>query len=149
VSIPPPTATASHRACTVPSPTTCGTSMVCAPTPTASQPICVYIDGAATCPSAFPVSHSTGQGVADTRGCSACTCGSVTGMCNAVVTLENGCPGSTYYGDVVAGACTPAFSVPGSRATADYTPVGSCPPSSPSPTGAATVMSPRTVCCTE
>lgn len=149
VSVPPSTAGASHRACSVPSPTACGAAMVCAPTPTAAQPVCVYIDGDATCPAGFPNTYRTGQGVTDTRGCTPCTCGSVTGMCNAFVTLENGCPGSTYYGDVVAGGCTPAFSVPGSRATADFTPVGSCSPSTSAPTGGLTPIMPRTVCCTE
>ncbi len=145
--IPPVTWTASHRGCGFGTPTSCGAAAACAPTRLTGQRLCVYVDGEASCPSSFPDQLSTAEDVTDTRGCAACSCGGVTGMCSGSVTLTNGCPGTLFVSEVSVAGCTAAFSTSGVSATADYTATASCPPNAPSPTGTTVPTTTRTVCC--
>jgi hypothetical protein len=108
----------------------------------------VYVDGDATCPAGFTERLDTAEDATDTRACSACTCGSLAGTCTGRIDIVDRCSGlPILYASVAFGGCTPAAAYASPRASGNYTPNGSCPPSSVSPTGAATPTAVRTVCC--
>ncbi len=145
--VPPVVWDASHRACGFGTPTACGASSVCVPSRAAGQRLCVYVDGDAACPSGFPDLVSTADDATDTRGCSACTCGSVSGSCGGAVDIANGCPGTILTARVSVAGCVAASPTTGVSGTATFTASGACPPSSPAPTGGVVPTTPRTVCC--
>lgn len=87
--IPTPTFTNTVRACggAPGSGTGCGTGAVCLPKPQApfSSSICIYKAGDSVCPSgAWSQKSLFHKSFNDTRDCSACACGGVTGGCNGM-----------------------------------------------------------------
>lgn len=153
VAVSPPSWQASHRACTFGAPTRCGSEQVCMPPRANGERLCIWVEGASECPAAFPVRLETAEDVDDSRGCSPCTCGSIQGRCDGQVTITNTCDGPTSNPQVVdIEVCTRTYSWWSSSSPhvyAHFTPTASCPPSEPTPTGAATPTAPRTVCCVE
>jgi hypothetical protein len=127
--------------------------------PTPEAPLCIWRNGAATCPSDFPQSHTFFTGVNDTRDCplSSCTCGppSGTGTCTVTTALHStvDCTLATLGEVPPTGVCTqptkttvPVLSV---RTTSIPSNNPTCVPSGISPTG--TVVANQdtltTVCC--
>ena len=132
---------------------------VCAPAASGNGfSLCIVHAGTPGCPAAFSHSYVVGNGVDDTRGCSACTCGGDTAQpCgNASLTLfpESSC--SDGGESVQANNSCNGF--PGTDGTGAPTYVAyeysagpvqgeGCPPSSVSPTGSVSLTGPHTVCC--
>lgn len=148
-SVPPVAWDSSHRACGFGEPAACDTG-VCVPSLEAGQRLCVYVDGDATCPPAFPESLSTAEDVADDRGCSACSCGAVEGSCTGSVVLADGCGGLPLArASIPVGGCVASDAYPLPHALhGNFSPSASCPPSAVSATGDAVPQTIRTVCCT-
>jgi hypothetical protein len=65
-------------------PVSCSTNQVCAPHANMGAQLCVYQSGDVACPTAVYTNNRTviGTMFADTRGCSACQCGTPTGKCS-------------------------------------------------------------------
>lgn len=145
--VPPIDWAASHRGCGFGAPVGCGDARVCAPRRSPEERLCVYVDGEATCPAAFPELLSTAEDATDSRGCSACSCGAVEGRCGGYIDITDGCPGRLLHERINVGACQTASSIPDGWANTSYTPTASCPPSAPTPVGTATLTMIRTVCC--
>lgn len=140
---------------------TCRTNELCLPSPAPPfEPrFCVSQTGvAAACPGA-PYTDGPhvyyGDGITDTRACSACACGGVTGAeCTLSVAagfryLDPSC-GTTGIPFAVPTSCAAfqggsPFRVPG---TPELKTVGTCPPTGGAPIGAATGTAPVTFCCT-
>ncbi len=123
----------------------------CVPTPASpfESALCVMQDGDVGCPGApYSSKRVVQKGTADTRGCSACTCGPATGIA---------CPTTvTPYGDT---NCMSATGAPIAAPTCQSlspalfisvgAPIGgSCTPSGVAPAGTVTPSMPVTVCCT-
>ncbi|AKF03755.1 hypothetical protein [Sandaracinus amylolyticus] len=150
VDVPPITWEASHRGCGFGSPVSCGDARACAPERAEGERLCVWAEGEAACPAAFSEQVITADGADDERGCSECTCGSITGSCGGHVDIISECPAgptTIAYARIGVASCTPASAIGGTRALASFTPTGSCPPSATTPTGTATPTGVRTVCC--
>lgn len=110
---------------------------------------CIAKRGAASCPAAFPSAHTAYGAFADTRTCSACTCGAPTGA---------SCTGSVA--SYATGSCSPATSTAAfdtcvpydakARITATSAASatgGACAPSGGAPTGTVIGDDPTTICC--
>jgi hypothetical protein len=136
----------------------CGTGGQCMPAP--SSPfeghICVLQQGAGGCPAgdySMPrVYYGTAQ---DTRGCSACSCGSpptgvdCAGNAQVVLWETSDCDGgaSQLVSPLPSGCVMPGFKMQG--ATFSTTPAnGGCTPLGGQPTGSVAPQSPVTICCT-
>ena len=123
---------------------------MCVPSP-APYGACVRHAGALACPAGYPVAHQVGTTVADTRGCSACTCGFDAGACGgSLVIAQNGGCNQGAQTIPVNGTCT---SVPGGMYKSfAYTPIAAsatCTPSTTAPTGDASFSDLATICCTQ
>ncbi|MDP9150768.1 MAG: hypothetical protein M3O36_12630 [Myxococcota bacterium] len=132
----------------------CGAGNLCAPIPNPQYgaSLCVSHGGDVTCPTA---GYTTRQlyygGIDDTRACSPCSCGGVTGTtcaANFDVFTSNsmgGCAASkvTYQTPF---SCSPVQQ-PASFLLTLTPSVGSCRPSVSTPTGVASPVRPTTVCC--
>ena len=126
----------------------CGGGDVCAPK-AAPFTMCVAHTGDVACPAGFSVKHPIGTVVADTRGCSACTCSFIAGTCGGALSLysDNLCTlGAAPV--TVDGTCQAV-------ATANYVSYAytgqstgsSCTGSAVSATGTAVFSDLQTVCC--
>jgi hypothetical protein len=134
----------------------CGPGGQCMPTPPSpfGASICVQQAGAVGCPGGgYSTRHVFYGGASDTRGCSACTCGSLSGVdCNAnahvVVWATTGCDGgaSLEISPLPSACSSPAFRPLG--ATFVTTPSGGCTPVGGQPTGAIVPQNAMTICCT-
>ena len=138
------------RACAPGEPLTsagCGAAQVCAPPlPAGSDAkLCVETTGAEPCPSASPyvVQRVLYNGFADTRVCTACTCGAP--ACNGTFRLFDGNGCTDGGGELLQGSC---FHPPSPPDYATYTPEVACTPAGGVPEGGATGTSPTTFCCT-
>lgn len=154
VTVPAPSWNASHRGCGFGTPTSCGSEQVCVPPRADGERLCVWVEGDSACPAAFPARVETAEDVTDTRTCSECTCGSITGSCGGSVSLASGCGGGgshVLYARLNVSSCAAAVAgtPPSAYASGSYTPTASCPPSTPAPTGSTSLTTPRTVCCVE
>lgn len=150
--LPPVAWGASHRGCGIATPTACGDAQVCLPPRESGERLCVYVEGEATCPAAFPVPLATAEGSTDGRSCTACTCGAIDGSCGGGISVISSCSGggsTILYADVGVGACTPAVSAATPHAFANFTPTATCPPSTTAPAGEVTPTTVRTVCCVD
>ena len=152
-------ATSAH-ACTAsvaPAPADCPAGNVCAPAPAAPflTSLCVEQAGDVPCPSpdssaGYSVKHLYYGSVDDLRGCSACSCASVSGpSCSVTVnqfaSTDGGCSGMPVsYG---AGRCLPVQQ-PADLQLALTASLASCAATLTTPTGAATPTRPMTFCCT-
>lgn len=107
-SIPTPTWNGSVRSCGVPEGDACDGG-TCAPTPGGEfDRTCIWIAGDASCPAGpYSESFQAYGDYADDRDCTACTCGSPTGVCDGEVVLTDvSCGGGALYVDsIAAGAC--------------------------------------------
>jgi hypothetical protein len=135
----------------------CGAGGQCIPAPPASfeAHTCVLQPGTGGCSGAgfYSVQRTYYGGAQDTRGCSACTCNSTSGVdCNAgaqvVLWATSGCDGgaSLPLSPLPAACSAPAFTVRG--ATFTTTPMGSCTPVGGQATGSIVPQNPVTICCT-
>lgn len=128
--------------------TDCSTGEVCAPPATAGFDLCIQRSGDQTCPTSYPTKQVVFAGFDETRGCSACTCGSAAGTCTGTVHLSQQDTCTPSLGSVSLYQCV---SVTAGVNFARYAPNAAlnvaCPPSTVSPTGAATPKTPTTFCC--
>jgi hypothetical protein len=132
-----------------------GTS-VCAPPPAAPYggSVCMIRSGDVSCPLGYPQKHTVGDDTSftDTRGCSACGCGTpATSDCTLTYRLYhlNGC-GNLVIALPADGACHPAQAMNldvNAYSAKTTVSVGPCPPTGGAPTGAVTPGKPTTVCC--
>ena len=168
-------------ACQADNPVSCNSGGICLPNPSAGGSpfqICVSTPGAqATCPAPYTtMTMVIDTGFDDTRGCTACACGSLEGVCNggeAIISADSTCAGGTATPD--AGAMTPDAGVmPPDAGILGLEPVpescamrnlqagnpiygmlvappkldqAQCPASGGTQTGSATPTNPVTVCC--
>jgi hypothetical protein len=132
----------------------CTAGNVCAPTPSSPfQPgLCIERQGDVACPFAgYPMKRLYHGAVADTRGCSSCSCGSVTGAScagtiNQYQSSDSTCASSPQVTFDIPLSCGPV--APRSILKLVVTPQGgSCTPSSSTPTGWALPALPMTFCC--
>lgn len=134
---------ATHRAC--------GFTDSTPPPLGSDEQLCVYTDGEATCPAEFPDALDTAEDAPDTRGCSKCTCGDISGSCTGNVTIQSdGCVGfQPALVTLPVGQCGPPQDPGGSDYTlrADVMMAASCPPSGVASVGEAKPTNVRTICC--
>jgi hypothetical protein len=118
---------------------------------------CIYQAGDVPCPQGpYTVKQTYYRSVADSRGCTPCTCGAPTGVSCALSgslstysTFGNPCSNviATAQAD---GSCVMTHGGVGIQGLVTATPSGgSCAAASVSPTGSATPTGPTTVCCTK
>ena len=137
----------------------CNANQVCLPRPDGlyESGVCIMHDGNVNCPpGAFSEKHSFFEDFTDTRACSACSCGAASGAtCQATINVFSDLSSgvcNTNVGSLPAGGCddfTPTNpNVSNLSATITQPPSGgSCPTNGGQPTGAATAITPTTVCC--
>jgi len=132
---------------------TCGNrNAICVPPPTApfTATHCVYHDGDLACPAEYPSKTMLwGEAIADSRGCTQCSCSSPTagGCGGTTVAYEAAGCGGTNVVAPNANMCTHApFVIKSVEFTASATP-GSCKALGGLPSGTATGTDPLTVCC--
>jgi hypothetical protein len=153
----------SARACKPPTDAAMGSctqaGALCLP---ASEPFCIMQQGDLPCPAGdYSFRRVYYSGTSDQRGCGPCTCGAPTGTTCAyppgVPPLfsysATGCTvptGNPYFAPTTP-ACTGKLGTVGAlqlQLEATITDAGTCAPSSPPATGAATPAMPSTFCCT-
>lgn len=156
----------------------CGTDGMCVPVPSApfANSACIYKTGDTACPSPFSSKHLVHQNSQDTRSCTPCTCGALTGgSCSGGTVTAYTAPGCAAGAQTltVGGSCndivddpTPNPAVPGqcenppgsgntnpadSRSVlytgASVSGTPACPPAGGVVSGAATAIDPITFCC--
>jgi hypothetical protein len=140
------------QACTssaTPTQGACSVGALCAPLPDPGYHVCIMSNFDLPCPSgAYSTKRTTYASESDLRGCSACTCGAVTGAtCDGFIYLyptTTNCTGGQLAN--LTTSCTP-LTMP--RYMALFTPAamgGSCAGTT-SPIGSATPTQPTTFCC--
>ncbi len=139
-----------RSACALPE--SCSGSGKCVPPLNGGQQLCVYVAGNATCPSDYPNPLTASTGYEDTRGCTACTCGPITGSCSGSITLQNdGCAG--YAAPIatlnlgcqaVQSGIDPGYN---SVRALDVIADGGCTANPTTSTGTATETGMQTICC--
>jgi hypothetical protein len=131
----------------------CGAAQLCVPNLVAPlERFCIYREGEHDCPLDTPYTSPTVyfDELEDERSCSACTCGSATGVCEGAifVTTNPGatCEGELLVADIGYGTCadTSATTIATSRPS---TPAGSCAPAGGQLQGSVTRNGATTVCC--
>jgi len=149
---PPATWTTLGRACGYQGSTLgCAGGQMCLPATSAPyRPgICVSRAGNFPCPPEFPNKHLYHDGFTDTRTCSPCTCGPVTGDCSAMISLYNDSQCATQpIASIPAGGCADLTGNPGvlaRKAVAQLT--GSCAAIPAQPSGGVVGENPVTYCC--
>ena len=133
----------------------CPTGEVCAAIPDAPFDVhaCIWIAADLPCPAGSPYEVRTmlHQGIADTRGCTACECGPIGGTCSATIEVydEQLCSGAVF-GQVQTGApCEQIVGAASSAAVIGIQADAACGvPSGAQPAGSAAPEDPLTVCCT-
>jgi hypothetical protein len=137
--------------------TSCGSREVCVPSPSSPFKLCVYQTGSlgGTCPSPYdatsaPVVFDTG--IADSRSCTDCRCGDVTGSCTGGDVMLS--PNLTCTGGITSPlpATCAVDGINGNlplytELTTPPTPGGTCSASGGQPSGTATGTGPVSVCC--
>jgi hypothetical protein len=140
---------ATTLACAPSSPATvCSSGALCAPPPPApfAPHWCIWRDGAATCPSTYPVAH-VWDDPQDDRGCTSCLCGSITGSCTVTTLLYTDVDCQNQAATVEAGQCTQASGIQSALVLVSYSGQASCDPSGGDPTGGVQAKPAVTVCC--
>lgn len=131
----------------------CQAGSVCAPAAAApyGATLCISQDGDVACPSTgYTTKRVLSGGASDSRGCSACTCGSPAGAsCAGSIEAYASSDGSCSGGAVTYGlpATCYALNQPADLRVVVTPTAGTCTPSSVSPTGSAVATNPETVCC--
>ena len=107
---------------------------------------CVYKEGSASCPAAFPTALNLFSGVTDQRGCTPCSCDD-TGSCSVSVEEFSGkdCPGSGAT--MPSGGARLPVSGSSQRSVQVTATSPDCVPQDGSAVGTATPSGPITVCC--
>lgn len=125
----------------------CSGGDVCAPK-AAPYKMCVVRTGDVACPAGFLVKHLTGRVVADTRGCSQCTCNFNQGACGGTLTLfsNNACTQNVAL-VTVNGTCQPFGNVGYNNYTYAPESTASCTGSAVAATGSAAFADLQSVCC--
>ncbi len=157
---PPVSWSTSATGCAVSPAAACGASAVCVPATSSGVQACIYQPGDASCP---PGPYATKQllftGVADTRGCSACSCGTPPGAtCSGGSILMDPelaqtptCgSGATVPVPTTCEESNPYTGAPqiGLHLVTPATPSSTkCAPAGGQPTGGAAATAPTTVCC--
>ncbi len=162
VSVPPLSWSTSARGCGAaqpPAQADCASGSVCVPAPSAAFKTAVCIEQAgnvAACPSVDGALGYTSRflyftGANDTRGCSSCACGGVTGAsCSGTVTQFQSSDGGCANSQIIyplGQSCDPVQQ-PADIELAVTASGGSCAPGSTAPTGPATASTPITFGCT-
>ena len=154
----PPAWNTAARACPISAPGTCAGGSLCVFGQPASSSVCVMqSDAVTTCPASYPVGPQIFYtGVSDSRGCSACTCGAVSGVTCTIASsaveafVKPGCPTPA---DVTLSAPSTCTSLSGAlflelAATPVLSGQGSCAVSGGgAATGAATPTDATSFCC--
>ncbi len=156
----PPSWTTSARACISalgPASSDCPSGQTCSPLPAAPfGSLCIVQTGVLSCPtSGYTVRRIYYEGFDDTRDCSTCSCGDVSGASCAASLDVFPVPVSPTTMQCTAGAITYAAPVtcapvqqPGDfRLTTSLASAGSCPPSPVTATGGVSPADPTTFCC--
>ncbi len=153
-----PTWGAQLRACAPPElVAACGTDRVCAPRPGApfAESLCIHRPGDVACPAGdYTERFLRYNSYEDTRGCSACSCGSPSGgACNAELLFSYTSTCEDDYLHLInpgSGGCTTLWgSTPSSGLLLVNEVTGaSCVPSGGEAEGEATPQEPVTLCCT-
>lgn len=107
---------------------------------------CIWVDADLPCPGgAFSERNLVLEGIDDTRGCSACTCGPAEVSCSATIDLHVGatCTGVSTALD----ECTGLTTLAGGASLVLGEPELSCEPGAVSPTGSLQWSQEQTVCC--
>jgi hypothetical protein len=156
----PPSWTVSARACISalgPASSDCPSGQTCSPLPAAPfGSLCIAQTGILSCPtSGYTARRIYYEGFADTRDCSTCSCGDVSGASCAASLDVFPVPVSPTTVQCAAGAITYAAPVtcdpvqqPGDfRLTTSLASVGSCSPSPVTATGSVNPADPTTFCC--
>jgi hypothetical protein len=136
-------------ACAPSTPTpVCASGSLCAlPPPAPYAPRwCIWHDGAATCPSAFPVAH-VWDDPQDTRGCTPCQCNTIAGTCTVTTLLYSDVGCQTQVATVQGGQCTSTSGIQSALTMVSYSGQQSCAPSGGDPTGGIAPQAAVTVCC--
>ncbi|HEX8796330.1 MAG TPA: hypothetical protein VF765_35510 [Polyangiaceae bacterium] len=156
--LPPTSWSAAGRACapaSPPAPANCPAQSVCAPRSSSPylQGLCIMHDGDAACPAlGYSVKHVLYAGIDDTRDCTACTCGGVTGSSctTTLLTFPPGTPGCTATPNTLTAPVTCSTGIPAQQSNALLkmgATGGTCTPGNVQPTGSATPAGPTTFCC--
>jgi hypothetical protein len=124
--------------------TTCGASATIGSVDPSFR-ACAKRDGDVACPADWPDKFIESTGADDTRGCSACSCGSPSVACGGVVNYYSDGACGTFVNSVAA----PTSACVGIAGSAKWiaSPSGSCPPSPVTPTGDASPTGAVTLCC--
>ncbi len=135
----------------------CANGAVCAPVGGSDFAQCIMHTGVTTCPPGFPTLHAVGAGLADGRGCSACSCGTATATCaNAKMSLftDGGCDDAGGITVPADGKCDDVPNGPGggnptyvAYEYAAQTQSEGCVATPGTPDGGVTLTQPRTICC--
>ncbi len=141
------------RACGDPSTAgACAGGEICVPPAPAATQSCVFRAGDRACPVGYPNKTVFYDGFDDTRGCTACTCGTATGNCDGTGTVslhnKNDCTDSIQT--ITLGSCDPLGTTTSYAKYNDGPATNvTCPPApgAGTPTGAATPKDPVTFCC--
>ena len=156
-SLPPPQWGTQVRACIsllAPAQVDCPGGSLCAPV--SAQPfdstLCIAQAGDVQCPASGYTNRSVSYGgLQDGRHCTACTCGAVTGStCTSTISVTSHGSAASCSGGAVTyqlpQSCA-GVQQPGDFLLKATPQAGSCTPSQPTPTGAATPSAPTTFCC--
>jgi hypothetical protein len=120
------------------------------PVPDPSFTVCVEQVGAQTCPGLFPSRHLEYTGADDARSCSACTCGSPSGVnCGGSWSLYTDGSCQTFFHNygLSFGQCTSYGTSGGSSMYQAAPSGGSCTAATVAPTGSALATGAVTICC--
>jgi hypothetical protein len=130
----------------------CDAGEVCAPRPVGGE-MCIVSAGDVACPgSGWNAKHLRHTSFADTRDCSACSCGGATSTCGGTLFFtdpgSSNCGAGSFLVDTVnAGACSALDDA--SYMQYQPSPSGTCPPSGGALSGDVTLDGTATYCCTE
>jgi hypothetical protein len=111
------------------------------------ETLCIAQEGEHECPASYPNARSVFDDVADSRGCTQCSCSAAGAFeCSADLELfsDANCAGTATGAISGAGDC---FDAPGSLRFSAPTVTGDCTPSSVAPIGSVVGDEPVTVCC--
>ena len=113
--------------------------------------MCIYQAGNLACPGGYTNKSVFYEGFDDTRGCSACTCGTATGNCagTGTVSLHNKDDCTDDVKTITLGSCDTAVTATHAKYNDGPATNVTCPPAPGAgmATGAATPKNPVTFCC--
>ena len=131
----------------------CSPDQTCLP-PWTEGDLCVAKAGNHTCPQTYPTRVVVEEAIVDTRGCTACTCGSPSGSCaGCEVSVEAPSGGCQGDGEVVSSsACVavPVHETYGTFSLESWAPASmnaTCEPTGGAETGSVAGADPVTFCC--